>query len=62
MIINLKNLRKIAVLLCFEIILFGIVVYTITTSFFNQESFVLKNSEVDTMYENWLILRTSVFS
>ena len=61
-IINLKNLRKIAVLLCFEIILFGIVVYTITTSFFNQESFVLKNSEVDTMYENWLILRTSVFS
>ena len=62
MIINLKNLRKIAVLLCVEIFLISIVIYTITTSFFSQESFVLKNSEVDTMYENWLILRTSVFS
>ena len=61
-IINLKNLRKIAVLLCVEIFLISIVVYTITISFFSQESFVLKNSEVDTMYENWLILRTSVFS
>lgn len=61
-IINLKNLRKIAVLLCVEIFLISIVIYTITTSFFSQESFVLKNSEVDTMYENWLILRTSVFS
>ncbi len=62
MLINLKNLRKIAVLLCVEIFLISIVIYTITTSFFSQESFVLKNSEVDTMYENWLILRTSVFS
>ncbi|MBR0317886.1 MAG: hypothetical protein IJQ86_01205 [Spirochaetia bacterium] len=62
MIINLKNLRKIAVLLCVEIFLISIVIYTITISFFSQESFVLKNSEVDTMYENWLILRTSVFS
>ncbi len=61
-LINLKNLRKIAVLLCVEIFLISIVIYTITTSFFSQESFVLKNSEVDTMYENWLILRTSVFS
>lgn len=61
-IINLKNLRKIAVLLCVEIFLISIVIYTITISFFSQESFVLKNSEVDTMYENWLILRTSVFS
>ncbi|MBQ6904891.1 MAG: hypothetical protein IJQ27_02300, partial [Spirochaetia bacterium] len=61
-IINLKNLRKIAVLLCVEIFLISIVIYTITISFFSQESFVLKNSEVDTMYESWLILRTSVFS
>ena len=62
MITSIKNLKKIAVLLCFEIILIGIVVYTITTSFFRQESFIVKNSEVDSMYENWLILRTSVFS
>ena len=62
MIINLKNLRKIAVLVCVEVFLISIVIYTITISFFSQESFVLKNSEVDTMYENWLILRTSVFS
>ena len=61
-IINLKNLRKIAVLVCVEVFLISIVIYTITISFFSQESFVLKNSEVDTMYENWLILRTSVFS
>lgn len=62
MIISIKNLKKIAVLLCVEIILIGIVVYTITTSFFRQESFMAKNSQVDSMYENWLILRTSVFS
>ena len=62
MITSIKNLKKIAVLLCFEILLIGIVVYTITTSFFRQESFIVKNSEVDSMYENWLILRTSVFS
>ncbi len=62
MIISVKNLKKSAVLLCVEIILIGIVVYTITTSFFRQESFIVKNSQVDSMYENWLILRTSVFS
>ncbi len=62
MVISVKNLKKIAVLICIEIILIGIVVYTITTSFFSQESYIVKNSEVDTMYENWLILRTSVFS
>ena len=62
MVIRFKNIRKIAVLLCVEVILIGIVVYTITTSFFSQESFIVKNSQVDTMYENWLILRTSVFS
>ena len=62
MVISFKNIRKIAVLLCVEVILIGIVVYTITTSFFSQESFIVKNSEVDSMYENWLILRTSVFS
>ena len=62
MITSIKNLKKIAVLLCFEILLIGIVVYTITTSFFRQESFIVKNSEVNSMYENWLILRTSVFS
>ncbi len=61
-IISIKNLKKIAVLLCVEIILIGIMVYTITTSFFRQESFLVKNSQVDSMYENWLILRTSVFS
>lgn len=49
-------------LLCIEIVLIGIVVYTVTTSFFTQESFIVKNSQVDDMYENWLILRTSVFS
>ena len=59
---SVKNLKKIAVLICFEIILIGIVVYTVTTSFFSQESFIIKNSEVDSMYENWLILRTSVYS
>ena len=62
MVIGIKNLRKIAVLLCIEAVLIGIVVYTITTSFFSQESFIVKNSQVDDMYENWLILRTSVFS
>ena len=62
MVIRFKNIRKIAVLLCVEVVLIGIVVYTITTSFFSQESFIVKNSQVDTMYENWLILRTSVFS
>ena len=62
MVIRFKNIRKIAVLLCVEVILIGIVVYTITTSFFSQESFMVKNSQVDSMYENWLILRTSVFS
>ena len=62
MVISVKNLKKIAVLICIEIILIGIVVYTITTSFFRQESFIIKNSEVDSMYENWLILRTSVYS
>ncbi len=62
MVIRFKNIRKIAVLLCVEFVLIGIVVYTITTSFFSQESFIVKNSQVDTMYENWLILRTSVFS
>ena len=62
MVISVKNLKKIAVLICIEIILIGIVVYTITTSFFSQESYIVKNSEVDTMYENWLILRTSVYS
>ena len=62
MVISIKNLKKISVLLCVEIILIGIVVYTITTSFFTQESFIEKNSQVDDMYENWLILRTSVFS
>ena len=61
-IISIKNLKKSAVLLCVEIILIGIVVYTITNSFFRQESFMVKNSQVDSMYENWLILRTSVFS
>jgi signal transduction histidine kinase len=61
-VIRFKNIRKIAVLLCVEFVLIGIVVYTITTSFFSQESFIVKNSQVDTMYENWLILRTSVFS
>ena len=59
---SVKNLKKIAVLICIEIILIGIVVYTVTTSFFSQESFIIKNSEVDSMYENWLILRTSVYS
>ena len=62
MVISIKNFKKIAVLLCFEVILIGIVVYTISTSFFSQERFIVKNSEVDSMYENWLILRTSVFS
>ena len=62
MITSIKNLKKIAVLLCFEVLLIGIVVYTVTTSFFSQESFILKYSEVNNMYENWLILRTSVFS
>ena len=62
MVISFKNIRKIAVLLCVEVILIGIVVYTITISFFSQESFIVKNSQVDSMYENWLILRTSVFS
>ena len=62
MVISVKNLKKIAVLICIEIILIGIVVYTVTTSFFSQESFIIKNSEVDSMYENWLILRTSVYS
>lgn len=62
MVINIKNIRKISVLLCFEILLIGIVVYTIITSFFSQESFIIKNSQVDSMYENWLIMRTSVFS
>ncbi len=62
MVISIKNLKKSAVLLCVEIILIGIVVYTVTTSFFSQESFIIKNSEVDSMYENWLILRTSVYS
>ena len=62
MAISIKNFRKIAVLLCIEVVLIGIVVYTITTSFFNQESFIVKNSQIDDMYENWLILRTSVFS
>ena len=62
MVISFKNIRKIAVLLCVEVVLIGIVVYTITTSFFSQESFIVKNSQVDSMYENWLILRTSVFS
>ena len=61
-VISVKNLKKIAVLICIEIILIGIVVYTVTTSFFSQESFIIKNSEVDSMYENWLILRTSVYS
>ncbi|MBR5915615.1 MAG: hypothetical protein IKZ57_04115 [Spirochaetia bacterium] len=62
MVISIKNLKKIAMLLCIEIVLIGIVVYTVTTSFFTQESFIVKNSQVDDMYENWLILRTSVFS
>ena len=62
MVISFKNIRKIAVLLCVEVVLIGIVGYTITTSFFSQESFIVKNSQVDSMYENWLILRTSVFS
>ena len=62
MVISFKNIKKIAVLLCVEVVLIGIVVYTITTSFFSQESFIVKNSQVDSMYENWLILRTSVFS
>jgi hypothetical protein len=62
MVISIKNLKKIAGLLCIEVVLIGIVVYTITTSFFNQESFIVKNSQIDDMYENWLILRTSVFS
>ena len=61
-VISVKNLKKIVVLICIEIILIGIVVYTVTTSFFSQESFIIKNSEVDSMYENWLILRTSVYS
>ena len=60
--IRIRNLKKIAVLLCVEIVLIGIVGYTITTSFFTQESFIVKNSQIDDMYENWLILRTSVFS
>ena len=62
MAISIKNFRKIAVLLCIEVVLIGIVVYTITTSFFNQESFIVKNSQIVDMYENWLILRTSVVS
>ena len=62
MVISIKNFKKMAVLLCFEVILIGIVVYTITTSFFSQESFIEKNSEVTSMYEHWLIMRTSVFS
>ena len=62
MVISIKNFKKMAVLLCFEVILIGIVVYTITTSFFSQESFIVKNSEVTSMYEHWLIMRTSVFS
>ena len=62
MMIRIRNLKKIAVLLCVEIVLIGIVGYTITTSFFTQESFIVKNSQIDDMYENWLILRTSVFS
>ena len=62
MFIGIKNLKKIAMLLCAEIILIGIVVYTVTTSFANQERFIVKNSKIDDMYENWLILRTSVYS
>ena len=61
-VVGIKNLRKISVLICVEILLIGIVVYTITTSFFIQESLIIKNSQVDSMYENWLILRTSVYS
>lgn len=60
--ISFKNIRKIATLICVEILLAGIVIYTITSSFSTQESFMIKNAEVDSMYENWLILRTSVLS
>ena len=60
--ISFKNIRKIAALICVEILLAGIVIYTITSSFSTQESFMIKNAEVDSMYENWLILRTSVLS
>ena len=62
MVASIKNIKKIAALICVEILLIGIVIYTITTSFFSQESFIIKNSQVDSMYENWLILRTSVYS
>ena len=54
--ISFKNIRKIAALICVEILLAGIVIYTITSSFSTQESFMIKNAEVDSMYENWLIL------
>ncbi len=60
--IGLKNFRKLAALLGIEFLVLGIVVYTVTISFITQENFVIKNSQVDDMYENWLILRTSVFS
>ena len=62
MVVSIKNLKKISVLICVEILLIGIVAYTITTSFFIQESLIIKNSQVDSMYENWLIMRNSVFS
>ena len=62
MVVSIKNLKKISVLICVEILLIGIVAYTITTSFFIQESLIIKNSQVDSMYENGLIMRNSVFS
>lgn len=60
--ISFKNLRKLSVLLIIELLLFITIFFTIRTSFATQENFMVKNSQVDTMYENWLILRTSVFS
>lgn len=60
--IGLKNFRKLAALLGIEFLVLGIVVYTVTISFITQENFVIKNAQIDTMYEKWLILRTSVFS
>ena len=60
--ISLKSLRKISVLLLMEVLLFGTIIFTIRTSFIAQENFVIKNAQIDTMYEKWLILRTSVFS
>ena len=62
MSVRFNSFRKVLVLLLVEMLLFGTILFTIRTSFIAQENFIIKSTQIDTMYENWLILRTSVFS